>query len=215
MTKIIGILGGTFDPVHLGHLHIANEIYQQLHPKEIRFIPCYLPVHRTKPQATVMQRIAMLNLALEDKPHFVLDQREIQRAEPSYMIDTLHSLRTEFPQESLCLILGSDAFAGFDCWKQWQEILELCHLIVIDRPEARVNLNPILSDLVKQRGTTQTSIVQQNSAGAILLLPISPCPISATAIRDKIKHHLPVSPELNPKVWEYIIQHQIYQNPYN
>ena len=120
---MIGILGGTFDPVHFGHLRPALEVMQALALEEIRFIPNRLPPHREPPWLDADTRRRLLQIAIAQTPGFVLDERELQRDGPSYMVDTLQSLRVDFPDSALCLVIGMDAFAGLPRWHRWQEIL--------------------------------------------------------------------------------------------
>ncbi len=126
---MIGIFGGTFDPIHLGHLRTALEVKQALQLEHVRFIPCFSPPHRAAPQADAQQRLALLRAALEQQDDFVIDTREIQRGGPSYMIDTLQSLHAEYPQQTLCLIIGMDAFYYFDTWQAYMQILDVAHVV--------------------------------------------------------------------------------------
>jgi nicotinate-nucleotide adenylyltransferase len=211
LAKCIGILGGTFDPIHLGHIHIATELLQDLNLKEVRFLPSYQPVHRIAPEASVQQRLTMLQLALKDHPHFILDLHEIQRAEPSFMIDTLKALREELPISPLALIIGMDAFTAFDQWKQWQDILNYCHLIIVNRPGYLAPLNQKLKDFFKQHETSNPQAIHETPAGSILLHTINPSDISGTVIRELIKKGEPLAHNMLPTaVWQYIEQEGIY-----
>ena len=119
--RLIGVLGGTFDPIHFGHLRPALEILQALELDEIRFVPCRIPAHRATPSITAEQRLALVRLATAGQPGFVADDRELRRAGPSYMVDTLTSLRAEVGDAPLCLILGTDAFRELLSWRRWRE----------------------------------------------------------------------------------------------
>lgn len=131
--KPIGILGGTFDPVHFGHLRTALELKQILDLQEIKFLPCHTPVHKELPSAHPHHRIAMLQLAIANESGFALDDRELRRATPSYMIETLTSLRQELNDTPLILIMGSDAFTNLPTWKNWQQLLDMAHIAVAIR----------------------------------------------------------------------------------
>ena len=133
MTKPIGLLGGTFDPIHLGHLHLAQTLLTTLDFQAIHFIPCYQPVHRTTPQASALDRMKMVELAIQAQPGLIADPTEIKRQGPSYMIDTLKTLRAQFPSTPLALIFSSESFEHFFTWKDWQDFLKLCHIVVANR----------------------------------------------------------------------------------
>ena len=148
---MIGILGGTFDPVHHGHLRIALDAAEVLGLREVRLLPLGQAVHREQPRATAQQRLAMLRLAVEGHPQFIVDDREIARGGPSYMVDTLASLRAEHPDTPLCLLLGGDAFAGFARWRDPERILQLAHLAVLTRPDEPLSDDPVLAALTADR----------------------------------------------------------------
>ena len=134
MAKALGILGGTFDPIHYGHLRPAQEVLRALDLAEIRVIPAANPPHRRPPVATPEQRLRMVELAVAGVPGFTVDDREFRRGGPSYTVLTLESLRSEFGERPLCLLMGLDAFEGIETWHQWQRLPELAHFIVMTRP---------------------------------------------------------------------------------
>lgn len=182
MSKLIGILGGTFDPIHYGHLRPALDIMQQAGLDEVRFIPNRTPPHREIPVLTDLQRAELVQLAIADTPGFVLDDREIKRDGPSYMVDTLTSLKNDFPDDSLCLIMGMDAFNGFQQWHKWQAILEVCHLIITTRPGielAKFATQSPFSEWICEDAQS----LQQRPAGQILLQSVTQLDISASQIR--------------------------------
>jgi nicotinate-nucleotide adenylyltransferase len=187
INKPLGILGGTFDPIHLGHIHLANEVYKQLNLQEIRFIPCYQSPFKKRPIATDEQRLTMLKLALKNHPEFIIDNRELQRRKISYTIDTVKSLRQEFANTPLYLIMSADAFSKFNLWRDWQEISQLANLAVANRPGSKkLLLN-------------------------VLFINIDPLPISATKIRALISESKDASSLLPKSVWKFINQNKIYQ----
>jgi len=134
MHSLIGLLGGTFDPIHKGHINIATALMQQLDFAQVQFIPCQRSPHREQPIASAEDRLAMIKLAIEPYDRFTVNTIEIKKPGPSYTIDTLRSIHAEQPNKALCFILAMDAFAHFNQWRQWQEILNHCHLIVVNRP---------------------------------------------------------------------------------
>src|SRR5204863_186003 len=130
----IGIFGGTFDPIHYGHLRTAFELWQTLKLAEVRFMPSGNPPHRVRTLADAALRVQMVRVAVADQPAFIVDDREVRRAGASYTFDTLTELRRENPERSLCLLLGMDAFLGLPSWHRWRELFELAHVVVAHRP---------------------------------------------------------------------------------
>jgi nicotinate-nucleotide adenylyltransferase len=210
---MIGVYGGTFDPIHYGHLRPALEILEAFALLQIRFIPCGQPPHRTPPHASATQRMAMLQQAIEGVPGFVSDAREIQRSGPSYMIDTLRSLRAEFPDNNLCLLLGMDAFAAFHTWHDWRGILQLSNVLVMHRPEfepSQVIQEPELKQLVADSQVQEVSLFINSSAGKLMFYPVTQLDISSTRIRDAIRHRRNVRYLLPDSVIALIEQDGIY-----
>jgi len=205
---MIGIFGGTFDPVHYGHLRSALEVKELFGLDEVRLIPCYQPPHRDQPKASATMRLQMLQQAINHEPGLVVDSRELNRAGPSYMVDTLKSLREEFSEQTLLLFIGSDAFENLTHWHCWQQLFAYAHLVVLTRPGYAIKsldsfFNPRLAD--------DKTELSKTPAGAIFFQPVTQLDISATAIRNMIA--LKQSPRflLPYAVIEYIQQHQLYQ----
>jgi nicotinate-nucleotide adenylyltransferase len=185
MSSALGIFGGTFDPVHYGHLRAADEVRDALDLAEVRLVPACDPPHRGRPAATASQRVAMLKLALVEFPKLALDTREIARTGKSYTFDTLAELRAEQPGRPLVLITGADAFAGLPTWHRWQEIPMLAHIAVVTRPAPRVDdaQHGALAELWRSRYSADHRRLENETAGAIFSLAVTPHPISATALR--------------------------------
>jgi len=180
----IGILGGTFDPIHYGHLRPALDVLEALELAEVRFIPCRIPAHRGTPQITAEQRLALVRLATDGQPGFVADDRELRRDGLSYMFDTLASLREDFGDETpLCLIVGTDAFGELHTWHRWQELPKLAHIVVMQRPGLPKPLIPVLDAFTTPRRINDRFALQQKPAGGILFQPVTQLNISATQIR--------------------------------
>ncbi len=210
----IGILGGTFDPVHNGHLRPALELLEGLDLQEIRFIPCRQPPHRSRPEAAPGHRLAMLEQAIAGQAGFVLDDREMRRDGPSYMVDTLASLRAQMGKERpLCLITGRDAFQALNHWERWREILKLAHLVAPDRPGATQTLPNVLNDLLKHRQIQYAEALSKDPAGAILLQPVTQLAISATEIRALLTQGRSPRYLLPEAVWTYIRDQDLYRSP--
>lgn len=207
---MIGILGGTFDPIHYGHLHIAQSLYQQLHLSEVRFIPCKNPVIDKKVYATWQQRVVMLQRALQHYPYFSIDERELHRASPSYMIDTLISLRLELGKQSLGLILGSDNLASLNYWYRWTELIHYAHLLIVPRPDQSLTYNTNISTFIKKYQISDPGLLSQKAAGFLFITHVKPLPISATAIRKQIAQGGYPIGLLPATVLDYILNQKLY-----
>ena len=215
-TSPLGILGGTFDPVHCGHLRIACETAAALKLSEVRLIPSQMPVHRTAPGATGEQRLAMLRLAVANTPGLSVDDRELTRDTPSYAALTLASLRAEFPLRPLLWLIGIDAFMHINHWHQWPRLFELAHFVVLNRPGFAVSqaLSPALSTVWQGRLTRSASALTQTKHGHIFLHTVTPQMASATAIRNTIAAGASDDAlvSLLPRpVLAYIRAHQLYR----
>ena len=208
----IALLGGTFDPIHYGHLRMALEIQQALDLPSIRFIPCQTPVHKTHTHATMEQRIAMLALALQDHPSFSLDTREITRASPSYMLHTLRSLREEAaPDIPIILIMGTDSFQQLHTWHRWEELLKQSHFVVASRPGYSLPTQGPLVPLLRESLTSEPRRLHQQPAGAIYCQPITHLDISSTAIRSQCKQGYNPHFLLPNTVLDYINNAHLYE----
>ncbi|SDS60107.1 nicotinate-nucleotide adenylyltransferase [Halopseudomonas litoralis] len=187
MTLRVGLLGGTFDPIHFGHLRSAVEVREYLALDELRLIPNATPPHRDRPGASAQQRLEMVCLATASDASLLVDDCELQRDRPSYTVDTLESLRAELGAEAaLFLIVGWDAFSGLPGWHRWEEILQLASLVVLQRPEQDQELPEVLKDLLAARSVGDASAMQATH-GEILCLAQTPLAISATHIRSLIQ----------------------------
>lgn len=204
---MIGILGGTFDPIHYGHLRSALELKELFELDHVRLIPCAQPVHRDSPTATATQRLEMLQLAVKNQTDFIVDTQELQRAGGSYTFDTLTALRSNYPNVPLLLFIGSDAFNDFTTWFRWKELFDLAHVVVITRPNAA--LNP-LNEFFKIHLTNDKKILKQEVAGLLFFQQITQLEISATAIRGMITIRKNPRFLLPDAVIDYIYQHQLY-----
>ncbi len=182
----IGIFGGTFDPIHYGHLRTAFELLQALKLGELRFMPAGNPPHREQPMASAEQRVAMVRAATTGQPGFTVDDRETRREGPSYSVDTLAGLRAEHPTRPLCLIVGMDAFLELPKWHQWQELLQLSHLVVAHRPGWRAPTMGPLGELLVDRGTGRVDDLHEAIAGRIFIHAVTQLEISSTEVRRLI-----------------------------
>lgn len=209
--RSIGILGGTFDPVHNAHLHLAREILTQLQPDEIRFIPVNIPPHRENPVASPSHRKKMIELAIAEEEKIILDCRELNSDEISYSINTLKSFRQEFKEDSLYLILGRDAFEKIDTWRDWKELLNYAHIIVANRPDkSSTHISKELKDWTeKNRTTIKTDIINKLS-GHIYFIKIPELDISSSMIRQNIKENISIENLLPTKNQHYIKENHLY-----
>jgi nicotinate-nucleotide adenylyltransferase len=183
---MIGILGGTFDPVHFGHLRPALEMCEALQLEELRLIPSNVPPHRPGPVASPTQRLDMLRAAVGDTPHFIIDERELERDGPSYTIDTLISLRRELGSTSLCLLIGMDAFLGLPYWHRWHELIGHCHMVVMTRPGAQMPETGELAGFIERHRVDDAAALASRHDGYVLFQPVSRLEISGTLIRERL-----------------------------
>ncbi|MEA2080836.1 MAG: nicotinate-nucleotide adenylyltransferase [Pseudomonadota bacterium] len=181
---MICILGGTFDPVHFGHLRPALDVQQALEIPCVQLVPCRVPPHRDPPQGSPEQRLELLRLAVADEPALDIDTRELGREGPSYMVETLESLRAEKAEESLCLALGMDALLGLESWYRWRKIAKLCHLVVMQRPGKQWPKQGALAHLVSKAHTDALSQLHDRPAGCVFGVPVTQMAVSSTQIRE-------------------------------
>ncbi|MGH8281038.1 MAG: nicotinate-nucleotide adenylyltransferase [Gammaproteobacteria bacterium] len=182
----IGIFGGSFDPIHYGHLRPALEILSTLSLDEIRFIPAGQPPHRGVPAASAALRLDMVKAAIAGEPRFLVDEREIRRSAPSYTVDTLTELRHEFPRDALMLIVGMDAFLGFPGWHEWRKIFDFAHVIVAHRPGWVLQSGGELAETIRRRRAKSAQEIVAVLAGCILMQPVTQLEISSTQVRAGI-----------------------------
>jgi nicotinate-nucleotide adenylyltransferase len=182
----IGIFGGTFDPIHFGHLRTGFELLQVLRLEELRFVPAGNPPHRDVPLAEADVRLAMVRAAIEGQPGFVVDDREVRRRGPSYTVTTLSEVRDEFPGSPLCLVVGMDAFLGLPRWHQWREILGFAHVAVAHRPGWHTPTAGPLGELLVECGTSDVGELHGALAGRIFVHPVTQLEISSTDLRNII-----------------------------
>ena len=179
----LAIFGGTFDPVHLGHLSVAWEASELLNA-EVCLLPASVPPHRSAPIASAEQRVAILRAALRGQSRLTLDTRELRRGGPSYTIDTLAELRAEHGERPLVLLLGADAFAGLPSWHRWCELFDVAHIGVLSRPGIEAILPHELQQMIADRRVDDAAALRRTSYGKVIELAVTPLEISATRIRE-------------------------------
>jgi len=210
---MIGIFGGTFDPIHYGHLRSALEVKDIFGLDEVRLIPCANPPHREQPAVTAEMRLQMLELAIKNQTGLKIDTRELDRHKasdqtPSYMVDTLKSLRQEFPAESLLLFIGTDAFRHLTGWHQWQQLFDYAHIVVMTRPGFEIQA---IDDFFKAKLAGDIKELAKTVAGKLCFQQVTQLDISATAIRNIIARKQNPGFLLPDAVIEYIKQHKLYE----
>ncbi len=209
----LGLFGGTFDPIHLGHLRLAETAREALGLARVRLIPAGQPPHRATPGASGNHRLAMARLATADNPAFEVDAAEVTAAQASFTILTLERLRAELgPARPLVLLLGVDAFLGLPTWRRWTELLDFAHLAVANRPGYTLDaaqMPTALADLVARCKASPAALVAA-PAGAIVPFEMTPLAISATDIRSRAAAGLSLRYLLPPPVVDYISRHQLY-----
>jgi nicotinate-nucleotide adenylyltransferase len=183
VTQPIAILGGTFDPVHNGHLRVAWEAGEAL-DAEVRLMPANVPPHRSPPIASPVQRVRLLRAALAGQARLQLDERELRRDAPSYTVETLREMRSEFgPVRPLILLIGADAFAGLPSWREWRALFGLAHIAVLTRPGHGLEVPADLDAEIAPRRAASVRDLHESAAGRVFRLPVTPLEISASAVR--------------------------------
>ena len=183
VARAIGIFGGTFDPIHFGHLRTAFEVLQELALDELRFVPAGDPSHRAPPRVDAARRLELVRAAVAGQPRFVVDDREVRRAGPSFTVLTLGELRAEFPASPLSLIVGMDAFAGLPTWHRWRELCGLAHIVVAPRPGWTAPVAGPLGELLATRGAAGADELRATTHGRILVQPVTQLEISSSELR--------------------------------
>jgi nicotinate-nucleotide adenylyltransferase len=209
--KPIGILGGTFDPVHNGHLRLAIECLEKLALAEVRLIPLYAPPHRRPPRTAAEHRLAMLKIAVKTADKLKVDDCELRRKSISYTIDTVSTLREKNKNKPLCLLMGADAFNALHTWHRWESLLDYVHLVIAERPGvAPLPEHAGLKTLLDKNIVADATVLHTTRNGKIFRLQIPWLDISATRIRDMLRMHHNPAYLMPDGVIDYIHTHQLY-----
>ncbi len=217
----LGLLGGTFDPIHFGHLRLATEALEQCGLAEVRLIPSGTPPHRHAPHASAAHRLHMVQLAVHGNPQFSADVRESYRTDACYTVDTLTALRAELEtQRPLCLLLGSDAFLQFHTWHRWHELFELAHLVVMQRPGQPLGnaMQHTATELQREyaaRLAPSPKALHEAACGRIVVLDMPGLDISATDIRRRCAAGRSIRYLTPDSVAHYLLTHELYQDAEN
>ncbi|MEX2523346.1 MAG: nicotinate-nucleotide adenylyltransferase [Gammaproteobacteria bacterium] len=207
----VGILGGTFDPVHHGHLRLALETLELAGLDHVRMVPLHTPPHRGQPVAAPEQRREMLRLALEGIDSLILEDCELRREGVSYTIDTLQEIKACMPDRHLCLIMGMDALQSLNTWHRWRAIPKSAHIIVVERPnETMRETEPGVAALLGSAATTDSAVLQEKESGAILRIRIPALDISSTRLREMFASGQDPRFLLPSQVLEFIYHENLY-----
>lgn len=212
----LGVLGGTFNPVHMAHLRLAQELAQGLGLAKVRFIPTGTPPHRGAPRADGRQRLEMVRLAIAGNPLFEADDREIRRQGICYTFDTLTELRADFGSRPLCLLMGADAFSALTTWHRWTELFDLAHVVIAHRPgyplnEMQASLPAPLRQVYLQRLAPDSGTLRFAAAGSIFTREITALDISATRIRELLAQGASPRYLVPDPVLDYIDRNYLYK----
>ena len=209
---MLGIIGGAFDPVHYGHLRIALEAQQRLGLEAIHWIPTGQPPHRDQAQASAVQRLAMLELALAGQDTWHIDRRELERSGPSYMVDSLGEIRQEQGTDvPLLLLLGTDAFAGLSSWSRWQQLWSLAHIVVCERPGDEPTLPAELAQMCSERNTNEIAELASTPGGQFYRLQGTAMDIASSDIRRQLAAGLSPRYLLPDSVLRYLNEQHLYR----
>lgn len=210
--KNIAIMGGTFDPIHNGHIETAKETAAWLNVEQLFFLPAHLPPHKNTTTANAKHRTAMVNLVCQEQPLFQLDNRELKRHSASYTVTSLREIKQEQPNSRIFFIIGMDSFLNFTLWHQWQTILSLCHIVVNIRPGYQLNqINTATQQLLKSHQIDDLAEIKQQDAGGIIFHQNQSLNISSSEIRQQLLSNKKQNNHLTECVHHYIIEKKLYQ----
>lgn len=208
--QAIGFLGGTFDPIHFGHLRPALEITEALSLRQLFIMPNHIAPHKSASHGSAKQRSEMVELAISRQIRMTIDKRELKRHKPSYTIDTLKELKIEYPNTPVCFIMGMDSLISFDTWFDWKNILSYCHLIISHRPGWKSKFNKRVGALVTKHQTTDKHDLHNLQFGKIYFQATSQLAISSTEIRELLNHDISIDFLTPDSVIDYIKEHDLY-----
>ncbi|TBR45099.1 nicotinate-nucleotide adenylyltransferase [Marinomonas agarivorans] len=209
--KSVAIMGGTFDPIHNGHLRVAVEILDHHNFSELRLIPCYQPVHKKHPIISSEDRLTMIKLACQSDSRLLVDSREIVRQEPSYTINTLRDLRQELGEKTpLVMIVGMDSFLSLPAWDSWHDIIHYAHILVVSRPNWEQDFVRELADFYENYRVESAEELKLSAAGKIYLEALTPLSISSSMIRTLCRQKASIAYLLPDNVQRFIEQNELY-----
>ena len=208
--RCIGVFGGTFDPIHYGHLRTALEIRERVGLDHVRFIPCNDPPTSKQPLLDPTMRLRIVSAATATEPDFVVDAREIERGGISYTADTLNSLRSDFDGTPLALVMGMDAFVSLPSWRHWRSFLDYAHIIVAHRPGSSVPRDGELGELVADCGVTDPQQLHESESGCVVVAEVTQLEISSSALRTSISEGVDPKFLVPPAVRSIVLELECY-----
>lgn len=207
----LAILGGTFDPVHLGHVHTAMRAAEKIDVPRVHLMPCHIPPHKAGTVTSTEHRLAMLDLVCQQYPVFSLDKRELTRDTPSYTVETLTQIRLECPDKPIYFFIGMDSLNRLDTWFEWQKLFALCHLVVYPRPGNCPQFSSAVANEVKAREIDDTVTCSHKLSGNIIFADIALMDVSSTQIRQNLAQNKPISGLVPDAIEDYIYLHNLYR----
>ena len=214
----LGIFGGTFDPIHYGHIYPVQEAAEKANIKKVALMPCYIPSHKNPATASSEDRLKMVKLVCADYPLFYPDSRDINRGKPTFSVDSLRELRQAMPTTPLCFFIGTDSLQNLFTWQQWPTLFSLCHFVVCAREgdsvkglEADSDTLLQLQALLNKRQTLTPKALHNSLAGHIYLANTQTLTVSSSKIREQFTNNQSVKEFLPAKILDYIQQHKLYQ----
>ncbi|EWH08358.1 nicotinate (nicotinamide) nucleotide adenylyltransferase [Catenovulum agarivorans DS-2] len=203
--------GGTFNPIHNGHLQAALEVTELLQAQKLHFMPNYIPPHKANPSETPQQRLAMCEIACQIDARFVVDDRELTRQQSSYTIDTLKELRLQYVDDSLVFVVGMDSLNSLDTWADWQSLTDYAHLLVVPRGGCELSLNQDIAAYLAQVETQSANRLVGRTHGHVFIANTSQLEISSSQIRQRYQQQQNCLCLLPAAVNEYILKHELYK----
>ena len=214
----IGIFGGTFDPIHYGHILPVLEAAEKANIKKVALMPCYIPSHKNPATASSEDRLKMVELVCAEYPLFYPDQRDIRRGKPTFSVDSLTEIRNELPTTPLCFFIGTDSLQNLFSWFEWPTLFSLCHFVVCERRGESVtdlisksDTHLTLQALLNKRQTFKPTDLHNSLSGHIYVANTQIFTVSSSIIRKQIYNNQLVEGFLCPKIFDYIQQHKLYQ----
>lgn len=214
----LGIFGGTFDPIHNGHIFPVIEAAQKTGIEKVALMPCHIPSHKNAATASSEDRLKMVELVCADYPLFYPDSRDIKRGKPTFTVDSLTELRQTLPTTPLCFFIGTDSLQNLSTWHDWQALFSLCHFVICDRQvgasqdaEGHFHTEQQVQSWMAQRQTADPADLHNSLAGRIYLAHTQTLPVSSTRVRQQLMNNQPVDTYLPSKIVDYIQQHKLYQ----